>query len=100
MIEKNRGLVADGPGGGKERLVAGDSKKDLAVAVVRLLHGKLDAIDDEKRELGVLRAVLAKSFAHARWRDVIFSLCLTWPPFVSQVPNEWVKGYRAKRGKL
>lgn len=74
-IERNRGLVADGPGGGKERSVAGESKKDLAVAVVRLPHGELDAIDDEKRELGVLRAVLAKSFALARWRDVIFSLC-------------------------
>ena len=74
-IERNRRLVADGLGGGKERLVAGESKKDLAVAVVGLLHGELDAIDDEKRELGVLRAILAKSFAIARWRDVIFSLC-------------------------
>ena len=74
LIERNHGLVADGPGGSKERSVAGESKKDLAVAVVRLLHGELDAIDDEKRELGVLRAVLAKSFALARWRDVIFSL--------------------------
>ena len=42
-IERNRGLVADGPGGGKERSVAGESKKDLAVAVVRLPHGELDA---------------------------------------------------------
>ena len=68
------GLWPVTPGGRKERSVARESKKDLAVAVVRLPHSELDAIDDEKRELGVLRAVLAKSFALARWRDVIFSL--------------------------
>ena len=69
-------MVANSLGGGKERSVAGESKKDLAVAVVRLPHGELDAIDDEKRELGVLLAVLAKSFVLARLRNVIFSLCL------------------------
>ena len=75
LIERNYGLVAEGLGGGKERSVAAKSATDLAVAVVRLPHGELDAINDEKRELGVLRAVLAKSFTLTKWCNVIFSLC-------------------------
>ena len=88
-IVRNCGVVADRPGGGKERSVTGESKKDLAVAVVRLLHSKLDAIDDETREVGVLRVLGNPSCSPGGIMSS--SLCVfPWPPVISQVPNEWM----------